>query len=122
MRLPSSLAGRLISAATLWSAATLLIAGLILTSLYRQTVVSAFDERLSVYLRTLVGVFAAETPQGDVHGRDGQADQAPAAPVMEVPPHAFPEGLDAIGLGAQDHGPQVPIDEGVHGGAVRAQS
>ena len=43
------------AAAALWSAAALLVAGLILTSLYRQTVVSAFDERLNVYMRTLVG-------------------------------------------------------------------
>jgi signal transduction histidine kinase len=63
---PSSLAGRLIVAAILWSVATLLIAGFILTGLYRQTVVSAFDERLSVYLRTLVGVLAAENPQGEL--------------------------------------------------------
>src|SRR5690242_13918656 len=63
---PSSLAGRLILAAILWSAATLLVAGIILTTLYRQTVVSAFDERLSVYLRTLIGVLAAENPGGDL--------------------------------------------------------
>ena len=51
----NSLAVRLIAAASLWSAVALLVAGLILTSLYRQTVERAFDERLSVYLRTLVG-------------------------------------------------------------------
>ena len=33
----------------------LIAAGLILTSLYRQTVESAFDDRLGVYLKTLVG-------------------------------------------------------------------
>ena len=64
--LPSSLAGRLVVAAILWSAATLLVAGIILTSLYRQTVVSAFDERLSVYLRTLVGVLASQNPEGEL--------------------------------------------------------
>src|SRR3954470_19528699 len=66
MRLPNPLAARPAAPAVLWSAATLLVAGLILTSLYRQTVVSAFDERLSVYLRTLVGVLAAENPGGDL--------------------------------------------------------
>src|SRR5262245_26209407 len=66
MRLPSSLAGRLVAAAILWSAATLVVAGVIFTSLYRQTVVSAFDERLSVYLRTLVGVLAAENPDSEL--------------------------------------------------------
>jgi signal transduction histidine kinase len=66
MRLPNSLAGRLVAAAVLWSAATLIVAGLILTTLYRQTVVSAFDERLSVYLRTLVGSLAGENPDGNL--------------------------------------------------------
>jgi signal transduction histidine kinase len=66
MRLPSSLAGRLVSAAIVWSVATLLVAGVILTTLYRQTVVSAFDERLSVYLRTLVGAIAASNPLPDL--------------------------------------------------------
>jgi signal transduction histidine kinase len=66
MRLPSSLAGRLVAAAILWSAAALIVAGVILTSLYRQTVVSAFDERLSVYLRTLVGALAAGNPDGEL--------------------------------------------------------
>jgi len=59
MRL-NSLAFRLIAAATLWAAVALVIAGLILTSLYRQTAVSAFDERLNVYLQTLVGALAAQ--------------------------------------------------------------
>jgi hypothetical protein len=63
---PRSLAGRLILAAILWSAATLLVAGIILTTLYRQTVVSAFDERLSVYLRTLVGALDSENPDGEL--------------------------------------------------------
>ncbi len=58
-----SLAFRLIAAATLWSAAALLVAGVILTSLYRQTVISAFDERLNVYLSTLVGAFATQDTQ-----------------------------------------------------------
>jgi signal transduction histidine kinase len=61
---PSSLAVRLIGAAALWSAAALIVAGLILTSLYRQTVVGAFDDRLGVYLRTLVGALAAQGANG----------------------------------------------------------
>ena len=58
----NSLAFRLIAAASLWTAAALLVAGLIITSLYRETVERAFDERLSVYLRTLVGSLATENP------------------------------------------------------------
>ncbi|MCB1500448.1 MAG: histidine kinase [Bauldia sp.] len=58
----NSLAFRLIAAASLWSAAALVVAGLILTSLYTSTVERAFDERLSVYLRTLVGALAQQSP------------------------------------------------------------
>src|SRR5258707_11495825 len=61
MRL-NSLAVRLIVAATLWSAVALLAAGLILTSLYRQSVERSFDQRLTVYLRTLVGMLATQNP------------------------------------------------------------
>ncbi len=61
MRL-NSLAGRLIAAATLWALVALVAAGLILTSLYRTTVEHAFDERLDVYLQTLVGALAAQDP------------------------------------------------------------
>jgi signal transduction histidine kinase len=61
MRL-NSLAVRLIAAASLWSAVALAVAGLILTSLYRQTVEQAFDERLGVYLTTLIGNLANQDP------------------------------------------------------------
>ncbi len=59
---PNSLAARLIAAATLWSVAALIVAGLILTHLYRQNAEQAFDERLNVYLQTLVGALGAEDP------------------------------------------------------------
>src|ERR1700752_3420 len=59
---PNSLAVRLIVAATLWSAVALLVAGLILTSLYRQSVERSFDARLAVYMKTLIGGLAAQTP------------------------------------------------------------
>jgi signal transduction histidine kinase len=62
MRL-NSLSVRLIAAASLWSAVALVVAGLILTSLYRQTVEQAFDERLGVYLRTLIGNLATQNPR-----------------------------------------------------------
>jgi len=61
MRL-NSLAVRLIAAASLWSAVALVVAGLILTSLYRQTVEQAFDERLGVYLTTLIGNLTTQDP------------------------------------------------------------
>ncbi|MHA1553010.1 MAG: ATP-binding protein [Alphaproteobacteria bacterium] len=58
--LARSLAGRLIIAASLWSAAALIVAGLILTLLYRQTVENAFDARLNIYLQSLIGALAAQ--------------------------------------------------------------
>ena len=58
----NSLAARLIVAATLWSLVALIVAGLILTHLYRQNAEQAFDERLNVYLQTLVGALGAEDP------------------------------------------------------------
>lgn len=61
MRL-NSLAVRLIAAASLWSAVALVVAGLILTSLYQQTVERAFDDRLGVYLTTLIGTLATQDP------------------------------------------------------------
>jgi signal transduction histidine kinase len=61
----NSLAFRLIAAASLWSVVALFAAGFILNSLYRETVVRAFDQRLSVYLQTLVGSLA-DQPPGDL--------------------------------------------------------
>ena len=58
----NSLAFRLIASAALWSALALIAAGLILTSLYRQNAESAFDDRLAVYLKTLVGNLAGQSP------------------------------------------------------------
>lgn len=58
----NSLAFRLVSASALWSVVALVAAGVILSSLYTRTVEEAFDERLSVYLRTLVGALAQQSP------------------------------------------------------------
>jgi len=56
----NSLAFRLIVAASLWSALALLVAGFILVSLYRQNAEKAFDDRMAVYLRTLIGDIARQ--------------------------------------------------------------
>ena len=58
----NSLFLRLVSGAALWSLITLVAAAIIIIALYRQTVESAFDERLSVYLKTLIGEFANQAP------------------------------------------------------------
>ena len=53
-RAPRSLAQRLFASAVAWSVLILLIAGLILSGLYRRSAEAAFDERLGVYLRAIV--------------------------------------------------------------------
>jgi signal transduction histidine kinase len=59
----NSLAFRLIVAAGLWSALALIVAGFILTSLYRHNAERAFDDRMGVYLRTLIGNLAGQDPE-----------------------------------------------------------
>lgn len=56
----SSLARRLFFLAALWSAASLVLAGFVLVTVYRGSVERAFDERLSVHLKTLIGALAAQ--------------------------------------------------------------
>ncbi|HVY20489.1 MAG TPA: ATP-binding protein [Bauldia sp.] len=58
----NSLAVRLIVAAGLWSALALIVAGFILTSLYRHNAERAFDDRMGVYLKTLIGNLAGQDP------------------------------------------------------------
>jgi len=62
----NSLAGRLTIAATAWSVLALVVAGLILISLYRQSVERGFDERLDVYLKTLVAALGAQDADGSL--------------------------------------------------------
>ena len=47
-RAPRSLAQRLFASAVMWSVIILLIAGLILSGLYRRSAETAFDQRLGV--------------------------------------------------------------------------
>ena len=69
-RPPRSLAQRLFASAVLWSVLILLIAGLILSGLYRRSAENAFDERLGVYLRAIVADVA--TPGEDTRTEPGQ--------------------------------------------------
>ncbi len=69
-RKPWSIATRLLLSAIVCSVALLLIAGIILSSLYRNTTEQAFDERLGVYLRALVADVA--TPGEDSRSGPGQ--------------------------------------------------
>ena len=56
----SSLARRLFVLAALWSALSLAVAGFVLVTVYRGSVERSFDDRLGVYLKTLVGALAAQ--------------------------------------------------------------
>ncbi|MDK9698478.1 MAG: ATP-binding protein [Siculibacillus sp.] len=56
----SSLARRLFLLAALWSALSLAVAGFVLITVYRGSVERSFDERLAVYLKTLVGALATQ--------------------------------------------------------------
>lgn len=58
-RVPLSIAGRLVLSAIGLGTILLLIAGLILSTLYRRTTEYAFDERLNVYLKALVADVAS---------------------------------------------------------------
>ena len=58
----NSLAFRLIVAASLWSVVALLVAGLIVTALYRQNAERGLDERLGVYRNSLIGALAQQPP------------------------------------------------------------
>jgi signal transduction histidine kinase len=55
----NSLALRLFLSATAWTVVILLVTGIVLSSFYRQAVERAFDQRLNVYLRTLVADLAS---------------------------------------------------------------
>ena len=69
-RKPWSIATRLLLSAIACSVALLLIAGVVLTSLYRRTTELAFDQRLGVYLRAIVADVA--TPGDDARLEPGQ--------------------------------------------------
>ncbi len=68
--LPRSLAQRLFVSAALWSLGILLVAGLVLSALYRRTAEQSFDERLGVYLRAIVADVAS--PGEDTRTEPGQ--------------------------------------------------
>lgn len=75
----NSLALRLFLSAAAWTAAILLITGIVLSSLYRQTVERAFDRRLGVYIRTLVADIAAPEDPNE------KFSQSLGEPLFELP-------------------------------------
>jgi signal transduction histidine kinase len=75
----NSLALRLFVSATAWAVIILVITGIVLSSLYRQTVERAFDRRLGVYLRTIVADIAAPEEPGS------KFPQSLGEPLFELP-------------------------------------
>ena len=75
----NSLALRLFVSATAWAVIILVTTGVVLSSLYRQTVERAFDRRLGVYLRTIVADIAAPEEPG------GKFPQSLGEPLFELP-------------------------------------
>jgi signal transduction histidine kinase len=75
----NSLGFRLFLSATVFTAIILVIAGFVLSSLYRQAVERAFDRRLGVYLRTLVADVASPEESAD------KFPQSVSEPLFELP-------------------------------------
>lgn len=76
-----SLARRLFLLTALWSAVSLAAVGFVLVTAYRASVENAFDERLAVHLKTLIGALAA---QPDGAGTFRQPEN-PGEPRFELP-------------------------------------
>ncbi|MCC6734541.1 MAG: histidine kinase [Bauldia sp.] len=56
----NSLAVRLVAISALWTAVAVVVAGIILSSLYRQSAERGFDERITSYSEALIGAFSEE--------------------------------------------------------------
>jgi signal transduction histidine kinase len=72
----NSLAVRLFVLAAIWSALSLAAAGFVLIAVYRGSVERAFDQRLGVHLKTLVGAIAAQTDSSGVLLEPGNIGEA----------------------------------------------
>jgi signal transduction histidine kinase len=68
----NSLALRLFLSATIWTVVILIITGIALSSIYRQSVERGFDRRLAVYLKTLVADVASPEEAGEKFGDLGE--------------------------------------------------
>jgi signal transduction histidine kinase len=68
----NSLALRLFLSATIWTVVILIVTGIALSSIYRQSVERGFDRRLAVYLKTLVADVASPDEAGEKFGDLGE--------------------------------------------------
>lgn len=75
----NSLALRLFLTATIWTVAILVVTGIVLSSIYRQSVERAFDRRLGVYLKTLIADVASPEEAGE------RFPQSLGEPLFELP-------------------------------------
>src|SRR5919112_4098599 len=92
-----SIAVRLAASAVFWSLFILLIAGLILSTLYRETTERAFDQRLLVYANNLTSDLVGQGP-GDPEERElGIGD-----PRFEIPLSGWYWEASRPGAAAQD--------------------
>lgn len=65
-----SIESRLFLSSAVWSIAILLVAGVLLSAIYRRMAEQAFDQRLSVYLRALVADVAAPADEKNTVGEE----------------------------------------------------
>src|SRR5262249_22693209 len=56
----NSLAIRLVAIAAVWTAIAVVVAGVILSSLYRQSAENGFDDRIKSYSEALIGAFSEQ--------------------------------------------------------------
>ena len=75
----NSLALRLFLSATFWTIAILAITAVILSGLYRRGVERAFDQRLEIYLRTVIADLASPEDSG------GRFPSSLGEPLFELP-------------------------------------
>lgn len=98
----NSLAFRLFLSATVLTVVILVIAGFVLSSVYRQAVERAFDGRLGVYLRTLVADVA--TPEEAAE----KFPQSVSEPLFELPLSGWYWQVTRLDSGRPRCGPRVP--------------
>ncbi len=82
----NSLAIRLFLSATAWVVLILLLTGIALSSVYKQSVERAFDSRLNFYLRTLIAEAAAPDDPNDKSDKSNDKSiQSLGEPLFELP-------------------------------------
>src|SRR3712207_1790180 len=92
-----SIAVRLAASAVFWSLFILLIAGLILSTLYRETTERAFDQRLLVYANDLASDLIGQGP-----GYPGERGFGTGGPRCEIPLPGWYWEAGRPGAGPQD--------------------